>query len=247
MSRKTNKTTHVLNLLSNGVKKPEDGAAEESTEKVNKPEEEKEVRAEKQAEKESGEKVPGVSVVRRGSDSVAEAVKASLEAELRTEEEQRARETNRAANLKNQKKEIKKEQKAGAEAPASSADEEAEEKTEAASSGPSGAEAPAAAKAEEQKEPEDDFVTVNVMERLVKERAPRYIKQFHLCECSRCLADVTALALTGLPAKYVVINRNAVSPLMNFYTVKYAGIVTVEVTKACMTVQANPHHDVEKK
>ena len=34
MSRKTNKTTHVLNLLSNGVKKQEESDAKENKEKV---------------------------------------------------------------------------------------------------------------------------------------------------------------------------------------------------------------------
>ena len=96
-------------------------------------------------------------------------------------------------------------------------------------------------------DPEDEFMIVNVMERLVRQRAPEYIKQFRICGCRRCLADVTALALTGLPAKYVVINRNAISPLMNFYTMKYAGIITVEVTRACLAVQAEPHHKMEEE
>lgn len=236
MSRKTNKTTHVLNLLSNGVKKPEDGVTEESTEKAK---QEKEIRAEKQAEEKSSEKIPGVSVVRRGSGFVADAIKASLEEELRTEEEQRTQE----AKCAEEAKESEKEQENVVNPPSCAFPKGQEEGRETRSGH---TDAPDAARAEADSGPEDDFVTVNVMERLVKERAPRYIRQFHLCGCSRCLADVTALALTGLPPKYVVINKNAMSPLMNFYTVKYAGLVAVEVTKACMTVQANPHHSAEK-
>ncbi len=227
MSRKTNKTTHVLNLLSNGVKKQEDSAAEENTEAVkqetetaaeNRPDKEqiKEEQPEKeQSQGEKEEEIPGVSVVHRGKGSVADLIKESLEEELQRAEEPEEKEPDEEPEPRN-------------------TEGQAQEKK---------AEDPAPPAPVEEGEAEDEFVTVNVMERLVKERVPKYIQQFHICGCRRCLADVTALALTGLPAKYVVINRNAVSPLMNFYTVKYAGLVTVEVTKACMTVQAKPHHD----
>lgn len=226
MSRKTNKTTHVLNLLSNGVKKQEESDAKENKEKVIQETESAAASQQKQETEEKGE-TPGVSVVHRGKDAVADLIKESLEEELQTADRQEAKEEPEdevgAAEDRKGIGEAGKDQTAGQE---------------------SGTDKPAEAPAEE--EPEDEFVTVNVMEKLVKERAPSYIRQFHICGCRRCLADVTALALTGLPAKYVVINKNAVSPLMNFYTVKYAGLITVEVTKACLTVQAKPHHNTEK-
>lgn len=199
MSRKTNKTNHVLNLLTSGVK-----AASETETPAGQP--------------------PSVSIVRKNDDGVADQIRDTLEKEFQTAvkeemEEKEARKEKEAQKQNAQKK----------KAPVSEKKEEPPKK----------AQEPSSEKAEEE---EDDFFIVNVMERLVKEKVPQYISQFHVCGCRRCLADVTALALTELPAKYVVINRSAVSPLMNFYSTKYAGRITVEVTKACMAVQKNPHH-----
>ena len=80
------------------------------------------------------------------------------------------------------------------------------------------------------------------METLVREKTDMYMKQFSTCTCSRCKADITALALTSLPAKYVVVSRNAATPLMNFYSQRYSGAITVEITKACTKVKEHPHH-----
>lgn len=93
-----------------------------------------------------------------------------------------------------------------------------------------------------QKEEEPDFATVNVMEYLVREQAPKYVRQFGHCDCSRCIEDTIALSLTHLPAKYVVVNKNAVSPLLNFYEKRFAGQLIVEITKASMIVDESPHH-----
>lgn len=90
---------------------------------------------------------------------------------------------------------------------------------------------------------ESDYVFLNVMEKLVNENAGKWIQQFGVCTCSRCRADVTALALTNLPSKYVVVGRNTAGPLMNFYSQQYSGAVTVEVTKACTKVLERPHHN----
>lgn len=93
---------------------------------------------------------------------------------------------------------------------------------------------------EEQEKPA--FLAVNVMEQLVRSQVEGFIKQFGHCSCRRCVEDTTALALTHLPAKYVVVTKESVSPLLNFYEKKYAGQLIVEITKASMTVSENPHH-----
>lgn len=222
MSKKTNKTNHVLNLLSSGVRKTEEKPAEENIYR-----DKKQTDAEKQEAGQiqnqpeetpsAAEKQSSVSVVYKGDNAVADKIKETLEEELITME--------------------KEEEEQKTETPPAAA-QMAEASTEPVR--PDGKEPePVHTEAPEE---EDDFFMVNVMERLVKERASEYIRQFHMCGCRRCLADVTALALTELPAKYVVINKRAVSPLMNFYTMKYAGRVTVEVTKACVAVQNNPFH-----
>lgn len=92
-------------------------------------------------------------------------------------------------------------------------------------------------------EEDADYVFVNVMGKLVKERVGEYMAEFGNCSCSRCIADTTALALIHLPPKYVVVNKNAETPLLNFYRQHYAAQITVEITKACTKVKQHPHHD----
>lgn len=266
MSRKTNKTNHVLNLLAAGVKASSEtadsAAAEASSTEASAAETSPKEPVAKAASAASaaspaagasaasaGAPAAGqssnVSVVRRGDDGVAEQIRETLEKELETSLEQEKAIQEKAAQQKaEQQKAAQQKQKETADRAKDVPEKESRDPDAAPPAKPGTVSSePAQKSASAAPEEEDDFFIVNVMERLVKEKAPQYISQFHVCGCRRCLADVTALALTELPAKYVVINRSAVSPLMNFYTTKYSGRITVEVTKACMAVQKNPHHD----
>lgn len=91
-------------------------------------------------------------------------------------------------------------------------------------------------------EPEPDFIYVNIMESIVKDKIIYYMRQFDVCTCDRCIADTTALTLNGLTPKYIVTSPAAVDPLISFYTNKLISDVTVEATKACITVKDNPRH-----
>lgn len=91
-------------------------------------------------------------------------------------------------------------------------------------------------------EPEPDFVPVNVMERIVKDKIDYYMDQFEVCKCDRCRADAIALTLTGLQPRYIVTSPAAVDPLLSYYTNKYNTDVIVQATKACMTVKEKPRH-----
>lgn len=93
------------------------------------------------------------------------------------------------------------------------------------------------------KEPTPEYTFVNVMEYLVRDKVIAYMKQFGNCTCSRCVEDTAALTLTHLPSKYVVVSKAAISPLLDYYGHKFAGQITVEITKACIKVNQNPHHD----
>lgn len=83
---------------------------------------------------------------------------------------------------------------------------------------------------------------LNVMEYIVKSIVDEYVTKFDACSCGRCTADITALALTKLPPKYIVVESPSASPLLNFYTNRYSQQVIVELTKACSIVKQNPHH-----
>ncbi len=90
--------------------------------------------------------------------------------------------------------------------------------------------------------PDTDFVTLNVMENIVNDKIIYFMRQFHVCTCSRCKADVIALTLNGLIPKYIVTMKTAVDPLLSYYTNRLISDVTVEATKACMIVKENPRH-----
>ena len=83
---------------------------------------------------------------------------------------------------------------------------------------------------EQKPEVMDGFVFYNIMESIVQEKAIKYMKQF-------------ALALSKLPPKYVVAKADSISPLLNFYEDHYAGQIIVEITKACIVVNKNPRHN----
>lgn len=104
------------------------------------------------------------------------------------------------------------------------------------------AEPKAAEPAVPEPEPEPEFSAVNVMERIVNDKIIYYMRQFDVCTCDRCKADVIALTLNGLLPKYIVTMPAAVDPLISYYTNRLISDVTVEATKACMVVKENPRH-----
>lgn len=91
-------------------------------------------------------------------------------------------------------------------------------------------------------EPEPDFVYLNIMEEIVKDKIIYFMRQFDLCTCDRCKADTIALTMNGLMPKYIVTTPAAVAPLVSYYTNRLISDVTVEAIKACMTVKDNPRH-----
>lgn len=116
----------------------------------------------------------------------------------------------------------------------------------AAAEGPSAGQTPPAAPAPPESGPgktlEDGSVFINVMEVLVEERLEKYVKLFGLCSCQRCMADVRALALSRLSAKYVVLPPHAVNPMMSLYQAKFDSTVIAQVVYACKAVMESPRH-----
>lgn len=89
----------------------------------------------------------------------------------------------------------------------------------------------------------DEYRFINVMEELLKQQdLEDTMKRFNVCTCPRCNADVRALTLTALPAKYVVIGQNSMSPVLNYYQNKFKIHMLTALNKACNTVRERPHH-----
>lgn len=91
-------------------------------------------------------------------------------------------------------------------------------------------------------EPKPDFELVNVMESILNGFQTEFMKKLNMCTCQRCWLDAHALTLSSLSGKYVVLDCDSVEPMLNFYDHKYRGAIMAQLTKACMTVMENPHH-----
>ena len=92
----------------------------------------------------------------------------------------------------------------------------------------------------------DDYICYNVTQALVEDKADKYIKMFGLCTCPRCHIDVIALALSNLPAKYVVAKPHELIPRLSIYEAKYNAAVVTQVMSACKKVLDKPHHERER-
>ena len=90
--------------------------------------------------------------------------------------------------------------------------------------------------------PEEDFAVVNIMERLVEMKAPRYIRMFGLCPCARCAADVKALTLTHLQPAYIVVPRTEVGAMVTVYESRFNSTIFAQLTRACKVVMDAPRH-----
>lgn len=90
--------------------------------------------------------------------------------------------------------------------------------------------------------PEYDFELVNVMEAILDTFQTEFMEKFGMCTCHRCWLDTRALTLSSLSGKYVVLDHDSIEPMLNFYDHRYRGTIMAQLTKACMTVMANPHH-----
>lgn len=256
MARKSNKTAHVLNLLSG---QDSGGESEKETEqaKAAAPEAAPEVKPEPSEEQEPAAKastaspaqeVPSnISIIdsaAKENDPVAEKIREELLKDLGEETEK---------TVTAETEEVKPEpavtatasatvtvSTAAAPEPAPTSPEpapEPEEEEETLELAPEPEEEPEASA-----EPEPDYVMLNVMERVVKDNIIYFMKQFEVCTCDRCRADTIALTLNGLPAKYQIVDRSAVDPLSSYYASRLISQVTVEALKACTQVKENPRH-----
>ena len=227
MAKKTNKTSHVLNLItgsqppvaSSGETQPSSSASGETQQEGSAAEE--------------PVRVPSANVTvvdPREEGKLAEEIQKNLIRELEKEQAEQPQEQ--------------------AEQP----QEQAEQPQEQAEQPQEQAEQPQAnagvAVQEKQEEPEQknqqkrlSYRVVNVMEEiLTPELILDALKSNDTCTCSRCQADVKALMLTRLPPKYIVADNTTVPMLLTFYRNKFRVAVLSQSMRACMEVKEHPRH-----
>ena len=227
MAKKTNKTSHVLNLItgsqppvaSSGETQPSSSASGETQQEGSAAEE--------------PIRVPSANVTvvdPREEGKLAEEIQKNLIRELEKEQAEQPQEQSEQPQ------------------------EQAEQPQEQAEQPQEQAEQPQAnagvAVQEKQEEPEQknqqkrlSYRVVNVMEEiLTPELILDALKSNDTCTCSRCQADVKALMLTRLPPKYIVADNTTVPMLLTFYRNKFRVAVLSQSMRACMEVKEHPRH-----
>lgn len=225
MAKKTNKTSHVLNLItgsqppvaSSGETQPPSSASGETQQEGSAAEE--------------PVRVPSANVTvvdPREEGKLAEEIQKNLIQEL--EKEQTEEQAEQPGEQEEQ------------------SEEQTEEQTEEQIEQPkTNAGTPVQKEPEQQEEQKQEdgpsYRVVNIMEEiLTPELILDALKSNDTCTCSRCQADVKALMLTRLPPKYIVADNTTVPMLLTFYRNKFRVAVLSQSMRACMEVKEHPRH-----
>ena len=237
MAKKTNKTSHVLNLItgsqppvpSSGETQPSAQASGETQQKGSADEE--------------PVRVPSANVTvvdPREERKLAEEIQKNLIQEL--EKEQTEEQAEQPGEQEEQSEEQTEEQSE------EQSEEQTEEQTEEQIEQPkTNAGTPVQKEPEQQEEQKQEdgpsYRVVNIMEEiLTPELILDALKSNDTCTCSRCQADVKALMLTRLPPKYIVADNTTVPMLLTFYRNKFRVAVLSQSIRACMEVKEHPRH-----
>lgn len=237
MAKKTNKTSHVLNLItgsqppvaSSGETQPSSSASGETQQEGSAAEE--------------PVRVPSANVTvvdPREEGKLAEEIQKNLIQEL--EKEQTEEQAEQPGKQEEQPKEQPEEQ------PEEQSEEQQEEQPEEQTEQPkTNAGTPVQKEPEQQEEQKQEdgpsYRVVNIMEEiLTPELILDALKSNDTCTCSRCQADVKALMLTRLPPKYIVADNTTVPMLLTFYRNKFRVAVLSQSMRACMEVKEHPRH-----
>lgn len=238
MAKKTNKTSHVLNLItgsqppvaSSGETQPSSSASGETQQEGSAAEE--------------PVRVPSANVTvvdPREEGKLAEEIQKNLIRELEKEQTQEQAEQSREQEEQSEEQTERSEEQT--EQPNEQA-EQAQEQTEQPQTNPG---TPVQKEPEQQKEQKQEdrpsYRVVNIMEEiLTPELILDVLKSNDTCTCSRCQADVKALMLTRLPPKYIVADNTTVPMLLTYYRNKFRVAVLSQSMRACMEVREHPRH-----
>jgi len=99
---------------------------------------------------------------------------------------------------------------------------------------------------DEEAEEEEPVSCMNIMQSIVEPKLDHFIRINGVCTCQRCRVDVMALALSNLPARYVVVTDQERTPMLSLLENEYAADAMQQIMIACQRVKANPHHKRKK-
>ena len=238
MAKKTNKTSHVLNLIT-GSQPPvaSSGETQPSSSASGKTQQEG-------SAAEEPVRVPSANVTvvdPREEGKLAEEIQKNLIRELEKEQ------TEEQAEQPREQEEQSEEQTERSEEQTEQPNEQAEQTQEQTEQPKTNAGTPVQKEPEQQEEQKQEdrpsYRVVNIMEEiLTPELILDALKSNDTCTCSRCQADVKALMLTRLPPKYIVADNTAVPMLLTYYHNKFRVAVISQSIRACMDVKERPRH-----
>ena len=249
MAKKTNKTSHVLNLItgsqppvaSSGETQPPSSASGETQQEGSAAEE--------------PVRVPSANVTvvdPREEGKLAEEIQKNLIQELEKEQseeqaEQPREQEEQSEEQAEQPREQEEQSEEQAEQPREQEEQSEEQSEEQTEQPQTNAGTPVQKEPEQQEEQKQEdgpsYRVVNIMEEiLTPELILDALKSNDTCTCSRCQADVKALMLTRLPPKYIVADNTTVPMLLTFYRNKFRVAILSQSMRACMEVKEHPRH-----
>ena len=240
MAKKTNKTSHVLNLItgsqppvaSSGETQPSSSASGETQQEGSAAEE--------------PVRVPSANVTvvdPREEGKLAEEIQKNLIRELEKEQEEKYAEE-QPEQPQEQTKQTQEQPEQSEEQPQIKVGTPVQEKTKEPGSQeePESQEEPGSQE-EQKQEARPGYRVVNIMDEiLTPELILDALKSNCTCTCSRCQADVKALMLTRLPPKYIVADNTSVPMLLTYYNNKFRVAIISQSIRACMDVKERPRH-----
>ncbi len=245
MAKKTNKTSHVLNLIT-GSQPPvtSSGETQPSAQASGETQPSAQASGETQQKGSAAEepvRVPSANVTvvdPREERKLAEEIQKNLIQELEKEQ------TEEQAEQPREQEEQSEEQAEQPREQEEQSEEQSEEQTEQPQTS---AGTPVQKEPEQQEEQKQEdgpsYRVVNIMEEiLTSELILDALRSNGTCTCSRCQADVKALMLTRLPPKYIVADNTTVPMLLTFYRNKFRVAVLSQSIRACMEVKEHPRH-----
>ncbi|MCL2088826.1 MAG: late competence development ComFB family protein [Oscillospiraceae bacterium] len=88
----------------------------------------------------------------------------------------------------------------------------------------------------------DDYISINIVEDIIKSRAVHFIEKLGGCTCARCVNDVVAYTLNSLPPKYTVSHKGMLFSKIATYENQYTSDISTAMTRAVITVMNSPRH-----
>ncbi|MCL1982334.1 MAG: late competence development ComFB family protein [Clostridiales bacterium] len=88
----------------------------------------------------------------------------------------------------------------------------------------------------------DGFVMTNILEEVLRLEATTIMNSYDMCCCDRCTNDVIAITLNNMPPKYVVSRKGSLFAKIASYGMQYRTDLYSKLAEACAIVSKSPNH-----